>query len=241
MNYVRSIKKINNQGIIERFREFINKYKIELILLDYLNHYHSNLNIHEIVRKGLYIDFLFDMLKGLNIDVDIIYSKDNSKYNIKYDYIIGEHIIKDDEELVATDILLCRNIIDEDMSVLSPIREDYFRNFRDNQKILVYVKVKDNKKVSRKQVKMIKNLNIYKHIDKYDKDKIKNILINIYKISEDDLDELSLEKMRVLLKKKLREKLYDGLSGKNKKLKKLKLDFLLGSEKRFIISLFKYI
>ena len=28
MNYVRSIKKINNQGIIERFREFINKYKI---------------------------------------------------------------------------------------------------------------------------------------------------------------------------------------------------------------------
>ena len=133
MNYVRSIKKINNQGIIERFREFINKYKIELILLDYLNHYHSNLNIHEIVRKGLYIDFLFDMLKGLNIDVDIIYSKDNSKYNIKYDYIIGEHIIKDDEELVATDILLCRNIIDEDMSVLSPIREDYFRNFGEEQ------------------------------------------------------------------------------------------------------------
>lgn len=29
----------------------------------------------------------------------------------------------------------------------------------------------------------------------------------------------------------LREKLFEGLSGMNKKLKKLKLDFLLGSEK----------
>jgi hypothetical protein len=319
MNYIRTIKKNGDKGLIKRFGEFINKYKIELILLDYLNHYHSKLNIHEIIRKGLYVDFLFDMLKGLKLDIDIIYSKDNSKYNIKYDYKTGEYIIKDDE-LVATNILLCRNMINEDMSVLSPIREDYFRNFgeeqmfflgeeyklesiliydknlnhiitgltcngskyvyngwlsqerkspcnlmpfdwngniydfcldyencelpryeypdyrrcfnfKDNERILVYVKVKDNKKVSRKQVKMIKFLNIYKHIDEYDKDEIINILRNIYKIGEEDLDKLSLEKMRVLLRKKLREKLFEGISGNNKKLKKLKLDLLLGSEK----------
>ena len=124
MNYVKTIKKNGNIGLIERLKAFIDKYKIQTILLDYLTHYDKELlkNYKNLVNIGFIIRYLNDVLKKLGLNVILITSSYFIDYqNIKYDYINNIYIdYKEDNYDISSghpDILLF-NYISNDLSQL---------------------------------------------------------------------------------------------------------------------------
>ena len=93
MNYVRAIKK-GKIEYIENLRIFLKKYKIEIILLDFLNHYHPEFikkyyNI--IISNGndmTYLSYILE-ITGINSILNI-YRRNKLFYeNVKYDIIKG--------------------------------------------------------------------------------------------------------------------------------------------------------
>lgn len=309
MNYVRAIKKNGNIILINRLRDFLLKYKIELILLDYLTHYHPELlkYFYKYINNGLSSNyFLFILLKSLSLNiVSITLFTDTTgtskRYNLDIQYEYDTHNkltpkrftgIKTD---IIPDILICKTNKDLRLSVSlgypsftqikdfgkeimvfkghrykldcillsdktnkhiitgltsygskyiyngwwkiqgnpcnlmsfdwnTDIRnfcldltncklpdydpddkneDNYCFNFKENNFILIYVKIKEDKVVPRKQVKKINRIDIYKHIDDYNEEQIKDILKNFYEFEDTNLSRLDINKLKKLLKEEL--------------------------------------
>jgi len=99
MNYVRAIKK-GKVEYIENLRFFLKKYKIEIILLDFLKHYHTELikEYYDITTSnGYYLSYLSYILEILGINSTLnIYKISKFFYeNVKYDFINLEHYAND--------------------------------------------------------------------------------------------------------------------------------------------------
>jgi hypothetical protein len=313
MNYVRAIKKSGNYILIERFREFINKYKIELILLDYLTYYHPELlkYFYEYINKGISSNyFLFILLKSLklniasvtlftdtdgtskryNIDIQYEYDTRNKLIPKKFTGIIPDIIpdilicktkknlplsislgypsftqIKDfGKEIMVfkrqrfkldcillsdktnthiitgltcygskyvyngwwkikgnpcnlmefdwnTDIRnFCLDLTNCKLPDYNPEddnEDNYCFNFKQNNCILIYVRIKEDNVVSKKQVKKINRIDIYNHINDYNEEQIKDILVNFYEFKDKTLNRLDINELRNLLREELRKEL----------------------------------
>jgi hypothetical protein len=121
MNYIKAIKKNNNPVIIDKLKYFIKKYKIEIILYDYLKHYESQLaRIHHLILyEGSDTVFFSRILKKLGITVMSIASDTFQETSRKYRDIQYEYNDKGDIALihyaattrsttdVSPDIILC--------------------------------------------------------------------------------------------------------------------------------------
>ena len=313
MNYVRAIKKNGNSILIERFKNFLKKYKIELILLDYLTYYQPELvkYFYKYINTGLSSNyFLFILLKSLNLNIaSLTLFTDTTgiskKYNvdIQYEYDIRDKLIPKRFTGIRTDIkpdiLICKTKKNLPLSISlgypsftqvkdfgkeimvfkgerfkldcillsdttkthiitgltcygskyvyngwlkikgnpcnlmkfdwnTDIRnfcldltncelpdynpddkneDNYCFNFKKNNCILIYVKIKDDNIVPKKQVKKINRIDIYKHIDNYNENQIKDILINFYDFKYKNLNRLDINELKNLLKEELKKEL----------------------------------
>ena len=109
MNYVRAIKK-GNFYYIRKLREFLKKYKTELILLDFLTYYHKDLfEIYNyMILNGYVILYIFYILQNIGLNCSLILLSNGKFYNgVKFNYIDNKYIAYDYNSINTTpDILL---------------------------------------------------------------------------------------------------------------------------------------
>ena len=73
MNYIRAIKE-GKVKYIQKLRKFLKKYRIEIILLDFINHYNPEFiqKYYQIIFKGYYLIYFEYILKVLKFNSCLI-------------------------------------------------------------------------------------------------------------------------------------------------------------------------
>jgi len=304
MNYVRAIK-YGKIEYIEKLREFLKKYKTEILLLDFLNHYHPELieKYYNIIKQGFFAVYLPYILDKLGLNCSLILLSNGKFYNgVKFNYIDKKYIAYDYNSINTTpDILLfdifnisnfdefkypvitetdlkklggkiiefygveykldCILLRDKDNKHtitgltcngskyiyngwwkqrndknpcnLMPFdwttdttdfclnemecslpkdlsKGNYCFNFKNNYRLMVYVRIKDKVELEIKQVRNIKHISSHSHFDKYNKMDIIDILKNIFNIKY-DLYIYNLEQLKTILNKHYSEKSIESL------------------------------
>ena len=114
MNYVRAIKN-GKLDYIDKLREFLKKYKTELILLDFLTYYHKDLfEIYNyMILNGYVILYIFYILQNIGLNCSLILLSNGKFYNdVKFDFIHKIYIDYDNSSVNKTPEILLFNIKD---------------------------------------------------------------------------------------------------------------------------------
>jgi hypothetical protein len=112
MNYVRAIKN-GKLDYIDKLREFLKKYKTELILLDFLTYYHKDLfEIYNyMILNGYVILYILYILQNIGLNCSLILLSNGKFYNdVKFDFIHKIYIDYDNSSVNKTPEILLFNI-----------------------------------------------------------------------------------------------------------------------------------